>query len=144
MDVYPTSQWPDLIQVSIANVLGVKNNSLPDSGERSDENKSTNKLTYFNIGCVGEPTRYLLSYCDIKFDDVRLSLEEWPKHKPNMPMGQLPILKIDGKTYHQSRAIARFIAKRSNLYGSDEFEAMEIDATVDSIEDIRQALGAYY
>ncbi|XP_011061244.1 PREDICTED: xanthine dehydrogenase/oxidase-like isoform X2 [Acromyrmex echinatior] len=28
MDVYPTSQWMDLIQVSIANVLGVKNNSI--------------------------------------------------------------------------------------------------------------------
>jgi len=26
MDVYPTSQWMDLIQISIANVLGVKNN----------------------------------------------------------------------------------------------------------------------
>jgi len=26
MDVYPTSQWMDLTQVSIANCLGVKNN----------------------------------------------------------------------------------------------------------------------
>ena len=56
----------------------------------------------------------------------------------DMPMGQLPILEIDNKTYHQSRAIARFIAKKGNLYGSDEFEAMEIDATVDSMEDIRR------
>ncbi|KAG5332878.1 XDH dehydrogenase, partial [Acromyrmex heyeri] len=28
MDVYPTSQWMDLTQISIANVLGVKNNSI--------------------------------------------------------------------------------------------------------------------
>ncbi|XP_071634820.1 uncharacterized protein [Temnothorax longispinosus] len=34
MDVYPTSQWPDLIQVSIANVLGVKNNSINVSVRR--------------------------------------------------------------------------------------------------------------
>lgn len=55
-----------------------------------------------------------------------------------MPMGQVPVLEIDGKQYHQSRAIGRFLAKKGNLYGSDDFEAMEIDATVDSIEDIRQ------
>ncbi|XP_012062868.1 PREDICTED: glutathione S-transferase-like [Atta cephalotes] len=102
------------------------------------------KLTYFKDGAVGEPSRYLLSYCGIKFEDVRLTMEEWPKHKSNMPMGQLPILEIDNKTYHQSRAIARFIAKKGNLYGSDEFEAMEIDATVDSMEDIRRVMGEYY
>ncbi|XP_018358481.1 PREDICTED: glutathione S-transferase-like [Trachymyrmex cornetzi] len=105
---------------------------------------STYKLTYFKDGAVGEPSRYLLSYCGIEFEDIRLTMEEWPKHKPNMPMGQLPILEIDNKTYHQSRAIARFIAKKGNLYGSDEFEAMEIDATVDSMEDIRRAMGEYY
>lgn len=55
-----------------------------------------------------------------------------------MPMGQVPVLEIDGKQYHQSRAIGRFIAKKGNLYGSDDFEAMEIDAVVDSIDDIRQ------
>lgn len=45
-------------------------------------------------------------------------------------------LEIDDKMYHQTRAIARFITK--NLYGSDEFETMEIDAAVDFIKDIRQ------
>lgn len=54
-----------------------------------------------------------------------------------MPMGQVPILEIDGKIYNQSRAIGRYLAKKYNLYGSDEFEAMEIDAAVDSIDDFR-------
>ncbi|XP_011055451.1 PREDICTED: uncharacterized protein LOC105146708 [Acromyrmex echinatior] len=102
------------------------------------------KLTYFKDGAVGEPSRYLLSYCGIEFEDIRLTMEEWPKYKSNMPMGQLPILEINNKTYHQSRAIARFIAKKGNLYSSDEFEAMEIDATVDSMEDIRRVMGEYY
>ena len=42
------------------------------------------KLTYFKDGAVGEPSRYLLSYCGIKFEDVRLTMEEWPKHKSSM------------------------------------------------------------
>lgn len=53
-------------------------------------------------------------------------------------MGQVPVLEIDGKQYHQSKAIGRFLAKKSNLYGSNDFETMEIDATIESIDDIRQ------
>lgn len=56
----------------------------------------------------------------------------------HLPMGQMPILEIgDGKVYHQSKAIARFVAKKGNLYGSDDIEAMEIDATVETIDDLR-------
>ncbi|XP_011265517.1 glutathione S-transferase-like [Camponotus floridanus] len=105
---------------------------------------STYKLTYFNFTGKGEPIRYLLSQSGIKFEDVRITYEDWPKLKSSMPMQQVPILEIDGKVYHQSKAISRFIAKKGNLYGSNELEAMEIDATVDSIEDIREIVGAYY
>lgn len=54
-----------------------------------------------------------------------------------MPMGQVPVLEIDGKAYHQSKAIARFLAKKYKLYGTDDLEALEIDATIDSIDDLR-------
>ncbi|NP_001291541.1 glutathione S-transferase-like [Solenopsis invicta] len=104
----------------------------------------TYKLTYFNVAGLGESLRYMLHHCGIKFEDVRVEFDDWPKLKPNMPMGQMPILEIDGKIYHQSRAIGRYIAKKGNLYGSDELEAMEIDATIDSMDDIRQALSTYY
>lgn len=55
-----------------------------------------------------------------------------------MPMGQVPVLEVDGKKYNQSRAIGRYLAKKCKLYGSDEIEALEIDGAVDSIEDLRQ------
>lgn len=54
-----------------------------------------------------------------------------------MPMEQMPILEIDGKVYHQTRAISRYLAKKLELYGSDELQAMEIDTSVDDIEDCR-------
>lgn len=54
-----------------------------------------------------------------------------------MPMERLPVLEIDGKKYHQSLALCRFLAKKSNVYGSDDYEALEIDAAVDSINDFR-------
>lgn len=104
----------------------------------------TYKLTYFNVTGLGEPIRYLLSECGIKFEDVRLSFNEWPEHKPKMPNGQVPVLEIDGKVYHQSKAISRLIARQNNLYGADEYEAYEIDATVETIDDLRVALSQYY
>ncbi|XP_020285831.1 glutathione S-transferase-like [Pseudomyrmex gracilis] len=108
----------------------------------------TYKLTYFNVTGLGEPIRFLLHQSGIPFEDIRISSEEWPQKKETMkhlPMGQMPILEIgDGKVYHQSKAISRFVAKKGNLYGSDDVEAMEIDAIVDTIDDMRIALSTYF
>ncbi|CAK9820777.1 Glutathione S-transferase [Anthophora plagiata] len=104
----------------------------------------TYKLTYFNVTGLGEPIRFLLHQSGIKFEDKRLTFEEWPQFKSQMPMGQVPILEIDGKLYHQSKAIGRLLAKKNNLYGKTDDEAYEIDATVDTIEDLRVAFSQYH
>lgn len=54
------------------------------------------------------------------------------------PLEQLPILEIDGKVLYQSNAIARFLGRKFNLLGSDEFETFEVDATLETIGDLRQ------
>ncbi|EFN78062.1 glutathione S-transferase [Harpegnathos saltator] len=104
----------------------------------------TYKLIYFNITGLGEPIRYMFHHCGIEFEDVRIEIEDWPKRKADMPMGQVPVLEIDGRKYHQSRAISRYLAKHYNLYGADGIEAMEIDTAVDSIDDLRHAIAAFY
>lgn len=43
----------------------------------------TYKLTYFNVQALGEPTRLLLSYGGIKFEDVRIEQSTWPALKPS-------------------------------------------------------------
>nr|QIJ45836.1 glutathione S transferase Sigma 1 [Meteorus pulchricornis] len=105
---------------------------------------TTYKLTYFNFTGLGEPIRYLLSYGGIKFEDHRVSSEEWPKIKSKMPMGQMPILEIDGKQYNQSKAIVRFLAKKFDLHGSDDYEALEIDAAADNVGDLGDVVSKYY
>lgn len=54
-----------------------------------------------------------------------------------MPMGQMPVLEIDGKKYNQSKSICRYLGKKFNLYGSNDLEALEIDAAADDIDDMR-------
>ncbi|XP_078046054.1 glutathione S-transferase-like [Augochlora pura] len=105
----------------------------------------TYKLTYFNFTGLAEPIRFLLHQSGIQFEDNRIDhTKDWPKLKSQMPMGQVPVLEIDGKVLYQSKAISRLIAKQNNLYGADDFEAYEIDATVDTIDDLKQACTTFY
>lgn len=54
-----------------------------------------------------------------------------------MPMGQMPVLDIDGHRMSQSTSIARYVAKRVGLAGSNDFENLVIDTVVDTIIDLR-------
>lgn len=41
------------------------------------------KIIYFNVKALAEPMRFLLSYGNIDFEDVRISSEDWPALKPS-------------------------------------------------------------
>ena len=54
-----------------------------------------------------------------------------------MPMGQMPVLEVDGKRVHQSLAMARYLAKQVGLVGNDAWEDLQIDIIVDTVNDFR-------
>lgn len=56
-----------------------------------------------------------------------------------MPFGQMPILVHNGKVAHQSMAISRYLAKQVKLTGKDDWEDLEIDAAVDTVNDLRSS-----
>ena len=41
------------------------------------------KLTYFNLRGRAEPSRLILAYAGVDFDDCRVTSEEWQKLKPS-------------------------------------------------------------
>ena len=51
------------------------------------------------------------------------------------PGAQLPVLEVDGKVIGQSMAITRFLARKYNLAGKNEWEEAEADMIVDCIDD---------
>lgn len=53
--------------------------------------------------------------------------------------GQLPVLEHNGKKINQSLAIARYLAKQAKLSGKDDWENLEIDAVVDTVNDLKQS-----
>ncbi|KZC09848.1 PREDICTED: glutathione S-transferase-like [Dufourea novaeangliae] len=105
----------------------------------------TYKLYYFHFTALGEPIRFLFNYGGVEFEDYRCELtDEWPALKSEMPFGQLPVLEIDGKKYPQAMAICRYLAKQFGVLGKDDLEALEVDSTVDTINDFRAKLAASY
>ncbi|CAF1149740.1 unnamed protein product [Adineta steineri] len=95
------------------------------------------KLTYFNGRGRAEVSRLIFAAAGEKYEDVRYERErdQWPAHKAEMPLGQMPVLEVDGVQLPQSNAIARFLAKQFHLAGKDNFEQAKVDAVVDTIDD---------
>ncbi|KAF1324649.1 Hematopoietic prostaglandin d synthase, partial [Globisporangium splendens] len=95
------------------------------------------KLTYFAGTGRAELTRLILHCGGLAFEDERLSIEEFLARKPSLPLGQLPILHVNDKTYSQSIAIARYAAKLSGLYPQDPVRALRADMISDTLSDFR-------
>ena len=93
------------------------------------------KLIYFNSKGRAETTRLILAQAGVSYEDKRIEKEEWPALKATLPLGQLPILEVDGKTIGQSMAIARYCARRFGLAGKDELESAMADQAVDQVSD---------
>lgn len=68
-------------------------------------------------------------------------------YSTDFPWGQLPVLEINGQVLAQSLAICKYLGRKFNLIGSDEFEASKCDEYVDSIMDCRtrvSMIGSFY
>jgi glutathione S-transferase len=93
---------------------------------------STYKLYYFNGRGRAELSRLIFAAAGEKFEDIRYERNEWPSHKSEMPLGQMPVLEVDNVKLPQSMAIARFLAKQFGLAGRDNLEQAKVDAVVDT------------
>merc|ERR1711988_1051698 len=68
------------------------------------------RLTYFPARGRAEISRLILKHAGVKFDDIRLTGEDFAKVKPILPYGSMPILEYKGEVLCESMAIAAFLA----------------------------------
>jgi len=95
------------------------------------------KLIYFNSRGRAEPIRMLFALADVDYEDVRLDHgENWQAYKPKTPLGQVPVLEIDGVHLGQSKAIARYLAHEFKLCGHNKLESAKADMLVDGVDDL--------
>lgn len=127
----------------------------------------TYKLYYFDVRALAEPIRFLFAYGNQKYEDIRISKDDWPALKPSkwhamawnclaeiiwlknpttfqchclfaaFPLGQMPLLEVDGHRVHQSIPISRYLAKRVGLAGKNEWEDLNIDIALETVNDLR-------
>ncbi|VDK52129.1 unnamed protein product [Anisakis simplex] len=126
---------------------------------------SVYKLYYFTGRGRGEHIRQILRLAGVPFDDIILTPESWPKYRnvhtrlpnatlehamlfPEMPLGQVPVLEVDGVRIAQSVAIARFLGHKfrercslDKLDGRDDLENAQLDMVADLISDAHNADG---
>ncbi|KAF4528026.1 hypothetical protein B566_EDAN002209 [Ephemera danica] len=60
------------------------------------------------------------------------------------PVGQLPVLEIDGLTLYQSTAICRYLGRKLGLAGKDAKDAVMCDIMADNVNDLRVWLGMIF
>jgi glutathione S-transferase len=89
------------------------------------------KLIYFNGRGLAEPSRYIFAAAGQDYEDFRFERDEWPKHKPNTPLGQAPVLEITDGSHTsqiaQSLAIARYLANEFGLAGKNNIEKVSVN-----------------
>ena len=98
------------------------------------------KLTYFNVRARGEPIRFIFAQAGVPLEDNRVTFEQWPALKPTLPFETLPVLEEDGKVLSGNLPIARYLAEKFGLAGSNEWENGEVASVVDFALDLQQRM----
>jgi glutathione S-transferase len=114
------------------------------------------KLEYFNIRGVAEQIRILFAVAKVEFEDVRYSVHfgsNGPVFDPvfeeaklagayDVSMSKVPLLTYTDEEgvfiLGQSKAIERFVAKKLDLLGSNDIDAVLIDMITEHVRDIKQ------
>jgi len=100
----------------------------------------TYKLSYFNAKGFAEQSRFCFAYAGVPFEDVRYEHDAtWTMSKNKFEWGALPVLEVDGKQIAQSKAILRYLGKKFNLAGENDFEAAKCDEMIEALSDLRSA-----
>ncbi len=87
-------------------------------------------LTYFRGRGRAETTRWMLAASGVEFvNDVIDTPEQLAQLRASgkLPFDQMPLLELDGYRVSQSSAMTRFLARRSDLYGDNDTDAMWCD-----------------
>merc|ERR1711963_443362 len=103
------------------------------------ENMPSYKLTYFDGKGRAELCRLVFAAAGQEYEDKRISREEWPEFKAKTPLGQIPVLEVDGKMFGQSVAIASYLAKQFGLMGDNALDELTVNQVVMLIQDFIEA-----
>jgi len=90
-------------------------------------------LVYFGLEGRAGPIRNMCAVGKVPYEDEIFSFEDWPKLKPTLAYGQVPVIRVGDLTINQSSDILRFVSKLAGLYPEDPLKALQVDSLVTNI-----------
>ena len=100
-------------------------------------------LTYL-VGAkgLGENIRLVLHCGSVPFVDERITYTQVKQRRADglLPCGQVPTLRVGGRTYCQSAAILRWAGRRAGLYPECAEEQLRCDMVCDALDELRRDL----
>jgi len=105
-------------------------------GTPEEAKTAAEKLNGADLGGRALGTRLALNLGGIKFEDKRYEFSAWPEFKPHTPLGQLPVLEVDGQHITQSSAILRYAGRLAGLVPSDSFQQLRVDEVLSLIDEL--------
>merc|ERR1712203_1154239 len=113
---------------------------LGESLKVKTSNSEELRLTYFPARGRAGISRLIPAHAGVKFDDIRLTGEEFAKVKPILPYGSMPILEYKGEVICESMAIAKFLAELCNLAGTTTLNKAKADEIVLAVNGIFESV----
>ncbi|KAG0000844.1 hypothetical protein BGZ80_006277 [Entomortierella chlamydospora] len=109
--------------------------------EAMESSNSTYKLYYFNVHGRGEIFRILWAYGGAKWEELPI---DWPAEKKLTPFQCVPVVyetTPDGTVLQicETEVIERYLAKKFNLLGKNEWEQLQIEQIQSSTEGTQYA-----
>ncbi|ETL31147.1 hypothetical protein F441_16354 [Phytophthora nicotianae CJ01A1] len=100
------------------------------------------KLIYFAAAGRAEAQRLAFYIGGVPFEDKRIGHAQFAAMKESLPLGQLPILEVDGEVFTQSHAIMRFAGRMGGLYPvSAPYLALKIDELLHAMGELEEKMG---
>ena len=100
------------------------------------------RLHYFKGRGRAETTRWMLAANGIEFENVAIETPQALadlKASGNLPFDQMPLLEIDRLNLSQSSAMIRYLARKGDLYGDTDHDALWCDMIAGAVADFAEA-----
>ncbi|XP_005113022.1 glutathione S-transferase 1 [Aplysia californica] len=97
------------------------------------------RLFYFAYRGRAEVSRIILAHAGKQYDEVTFPHAEWQKYKHQAPLGQCPMLEVNGRRFPQSMAHFTYLAREFGLYGKTNMDGLVIDVVMNTLEDVYKA-----
>lgn len=94
------------------------------------------ELVYFDARGLAEGIRIVLTYAGIQFRERNIrKLEDFQSWRQESPFKIFPLLYIDGVKLVESRAVARYVARKAGLDGDTPVDAARVDMFYEATRD---------